>query len=86
MSDNCFRDYPDVEFVLSNSKALQGKRQGIRRDIPDPLCKARSNLEADRRKAQQDGKRAVIAYPAKLVVDGVVVRDEIPDWSRVMRG
>ena len=82
----CFRDYPDVEVVLSNSKALQGKRQGISRDIPDPLRKARSNLEADRRKARQDGKRAVIAYPAKLVVDGVVVRDEIPDWSRVRRG
>ena len=85
----CFRNYPDVEFVISNSKALQGKRQGISRDIPDPLRKARSNLEADRGKARQKGKRAVIAYPAKLVVDGVVVsmvRDEIPDWSRVMRG
>ena len=75
-----------MEFVLSNSKALQGKRQGISRDIPDPLRKARSNLEADRRKARQDGRKAVIAYPAKLIVDGVVVRDEIPDRSRVMRG
>ena len=82
----CFRDNPDVEFVLSNSEALQGKRQGISIDIPDSLPKARSNREADRRKARQDGKRTVIAYPGKLVVDGVVVRDEIPDWSRVMRG
>ena len=71
--------------VLRHTKNLEGTRYGISKDLPDALRKARKNLEADRREARQEGIKATVAYPAKLIVDGVVVRDEILDWTRVLR-
>lgn len=81
----CFRDYPDVDMILSSANRLKGTRLGISRDYPEEIRRARGRLQADRRQARQDGKRAVIAYPAKLIVDGEVVRNEFPDWSSIMR-
>lgn len=80
------RDYPDVECLFRNAKNLKGSRYGLSRDFPEEIRKARARLEADRRKARRENKAALIAYPAKLVVNGRVDRDEFPDWSTVLNG
>ena len=36
-------------------------------------------------KSRQPGAKTQIMYPAKLVVDGKVVRGEFPDWNEAMR-
>ena len=41
-------------------------------------------LQPARRQAQQDKKKTMVLFPAKLVVDGVVVHDEMPDWHQIM--
>lgn len=37
-------------------------------------------------KARNPRVKFQIVYPAKLVIDGKVVRDEFPDWNDVMKG
>ena len=79
----CLRDYPDVDLLFRNAKHLKGSK--LSRDYPEEIRKARGRLEPARRKARRENKHAVIAYPAKLVVDKVVVKDEFEDWFTAMR-
>ena len=67
------RDYPDVDICITRAKELKGTRLGISRNYPEKIRRARKQLEPKRRAAAQYGKRATVAYPAKLVVDNQVV-------------
>lgn len=83
----CFRDYSDVERILSNAK----KRDtdfSINRDFPPEIVNARSNLWAEykQQKLKRPGGSVYIGFPAKLVVGGKVIRDEFPDWKEVLKG
>ena len=80
----CLRDYPDVDRLLRNATKLKGSRYGLSRDYPETIRRARARLEPERRAARRDNKKATIAYPAKLVVDGTVTHDEFPDWTTVL--
>ena len=77
-----FRDFCDRETVLGNAKRLKGTAFGIQQDFPAEIRTARGELWDDYRRARAAQKRAIIAYPAKLVVDGVVERDMIPGWGK----
>ena len=84
----CFRDSRAVEFIMSKAHTLQGSNYGINRDYPDEIVKARSRLWADYKETKPkylQGK-VYIGFPAKLVVDGEVVRDEFPDWKATLKG
>ena len=61
---------------------------GINRDYPDEIVKARSRLWADykAKKPKYPRGKVFIGFPAKLVVDGEVVRDVLPDWQTIMKG
>ena len=72
----CLRDYPDVERLLRNATKLKGFRYVLSCDYSEIIRRARARLEPERRAARRDSKKATIAYPAKLVVDGTVTRDE----------
>ena len=84
----CFRDYKDVQAILAEAHTLQGTDIGINRDYPDEIVKARSRLWADYKaeKPKYPRGKVFIGFPAKLVVDGEVVRDEFPDWQTIMKG
>ena len=77
-----FRDFCDRETVLGNAKRLKGTAFGIQQDFPAEIRTARGELWDDYRRARAAQKRAIIAYPAKLVVDGVVERDMFPGWGK----
>ncbi|MES9879994.1 MAG: hypothetical protein ABW185_03845 [Sedimenticola sp.] len=49
-----FRDYPDVELVLSKTKLLAGTSFGISRDFPQEIAKARNELYPRMKKLRTD--------------------------------
>lgn len=83
-----FRDYQDVELILSNAKKLKDTPFGINRDYPKEIISARSNLWPKYKKAKADNPNGnvYIGYPAKLIVNGKVVADEFPEWNNVLKG
>ena len=73
-----FRDYEDVEIILENTKKLKGTTFGINRDYPKEIVNARSKLCPEYKKAREENSKGevYIGYPAKLIVNKKVVRDE----------
>ena len=85
----CFRDYPDVETILKNAPKLKGKpNYGINRDYPSEIVAARSRIwsEFKEERRKNPPKTVFIGFPAKLVVNKKVIRDEFPDWRPVLDG
>lgn len=82
-----FRDYQDVELVLSNAGKLRNTRFGINRDFPQEIIDARKPLFAEKKnlKSKYPSSNISIQYPAKLVKDGLIVKDMFPDWQKIMR-
>lgn len=72
-----FRDYPDVELILSNAKKLKGTQYGINRDYPNEIVQARKPLFKQKKELQNANPLSTVSiqYPAKLVTD------MFPDWS-----
>lgn len=86
----CFRDYKDVVRILGNAYKLRDTNYGINRDYPPEIVNARSKLWADYKSEKAKPRRregsVYIGFPAKLVVEGKVVRDEFPEWKDILRG
>ena len=61
-----FRDYQDVELILSNAGKLRGKQFCINLDYPQEIINARKPLLALKRdlKSQDPSSRILIQYPA----------------------
>jgi len=85
----CFRDYPVVEQILKNAYKLKDRPSfGINRDYPREIVDARSRLWQDYKDARalNQPKTVYLGFPAKLIVNRRVVRDEFPDWRTVLDG
>lgn len=82
-----FRDYQDVELVLSNANKLKNSPYGINRDYPQEIIEARKPLLQEKRTLKQayPDSHISIQYPAKLIRDGRVVKDMFPDWYKIMK-
>ena len=82
-----FRDYPDVELILSNVNKLIGTHFGINRDFPQEIVSARKILSKEKKelKIHNPNSDISIRYPAKLIMDKKVVKDMFPDWAMVMK-
>lgn len=82
-----FRDFCDTEMIMERAHMLKNTRFSIGYDLPKEINAARKKLwdELKAIKSRQPGAKTQIIYPAKLVVDGKVVRDEFPDWNEAMR-
>ena len=77
-----FRDFCDVEEIVSASAQLRGKPYGVSRDYPNEIVKARQSLWS-RFKSIRDNnpnKRVSFGYPAKISIDGSCVVDLFPEW------
>lgn len=80
-----FLDYKDTETIMSMAKMLAGTRFGIDRDYPKEISEARKTLWTFKKQQGYSARDTVqIRYPAKLFVNGSVVRDEFPDWYSVL--
>lgn len=79
-----FRDYQDTEIILENAYKLYGTKFGIDRDYPKEIAQARKSLWEYQKATCSNRDRVKILYPAKLAVNGKVVKDEFPDWFEVL--
>ena len=73
-----FRDYKDIESILANGRMLRGKEVGINRDYPKKIIAARARLWSDYKtlKSRYPENKVTITFPAKLIWNGSVKREE----------
>ena len=80
-----FRDFKAKQFVLNSAKNLKGLPHSIHEDYPQEIRSARGKLWPDFTTAKANNQRAKLVYPAKLIVNGHVERDELPGWNQKLR-
>ena len=76
-----FRDYKARQDILLRAKHLKGTQFSINQDFPSEIRTARGQLWDDYKRARSEKLKAKIAFPAKLDVEGQVVRDLFPMWG-----
>jgi hypothetical protein len=82
----CFRDGSDVDFKLGNTYKLKDTELGVSIDYPKEINDARKSLWPRFKEAKRDGtKRVFMKYPARLVINDVVVEDCFPNWMHFIR-
>lgn len=81
-----FRDDQIKTEVLKHARNLKGSRFAVNQDWPSEIRTARGRLWPAFTRARADNKRAHIAYPAALVVEGRIEQNEFPEWTRVLYG
>lgn len=81
-----FRDFCDVESIISRSYMLRNTQFSVCYDLPKEINEARKGLwqELKSVKARQPRVKCQIVFPAKLIVDGKVYRDEFPGWNDIV--
>lgn len=82
-----FRDFQDVEMIISSAHKLKGSSFGINRDIPSELLEARKPLwtRMKTEKSRDPTAKLTIVYPAKLLLNGKIIDDTLPDWQKIMK-
>ena len=82
-----FRDFQDVELIISNANKLKGTGYGIHRDLPKEILDARKPLwtKFKEEKTVDPQAKLTIAYPAKLIKNGRVIADALPEWHSIMK-
>ena len=83
-----FQSYSLVESVMKEGHLLKKTELSISRDYPLEITRARKTLwpEYKRVKTQNPLAKVSIAFPAKIVVDGVVTLDLFPEWDDIIYG
>ena len=83
-----FQSYSLVESVMKEGHLLKETDLSISRDYPLEITRARKTLwpEYKRVKTQNPLAKVSIAFPAKIVVDGVVTLDLFPEWDDIIYG
>lgn len=82
-----FRDYRDIERIMSNVRLLKGTSFSVDHDYPPEIQEARSRLwpRYKELRAAMPRSKTQIVYPAKLIQDGRIVADVLPEWSNHIR-
>ena len=83
-----FRDYCDTEAIMRNAHMLRRTPFSVDYDYPKEISTARKAIWSEIKtiKSQKPNAKCHIVYPAKLSVDGKIVRDELPNWSEILKG
>ena len=81
-----FRDDKIKEKVLDLVGNIAGTPFRVSLDYPAEIRSAWGRLWKEYHDAREAKLAAKIAYPAKLVINGNVVRDEFPGWSQAISG
>ena len=83
----CFRDSDDVETIIEGAQQLAELGKSVSRDYPYEINEARKALWPKYKELKKDTRKTVkMKYPARLIVNGVVVEDGFPNWHYVMQG
>ena len=79
-----FRDFCDTELIMNHVTMLKGKPFSVDYDLPREIQEARARLWSQYKLIKRDApqSKVQIVYPAKLIQDGKLIRDEMPDWNK----
>ena len=83
-----FSHYSEVDLVMSETRRLRNTGYAVDRDYPPEIAAARKKLWPDvkqRRSAASSSDSIQLKFPAKIVVNGQVVRDEFPHWQEAIK-
>ena len=83
-----FSHYSEVDLVMSETRRLRNTGYAVDRDYPPEIAAARKKLWPDvkqRRSAASSSDSIQLKFPAKIVVNGQVVRDEFPHWQETIK-
>ena len=80
-----FRDYVDTERIIGRAYLLKNSRFGIDRDYPKEIAAARQVLWPRFKELRSQSKNVSLQYPARLVLNGRVIEDALPDWFEVLK-
>ena len=83
-----FRDYQDTQLILSSANKLKGTHYSVNRDYPQEIVDARKSLWSEYKRIRQDhpNDKVTLAYPAKIVMNGSIMKDAFPHWGKIMKG
>ena len=83
-----FSTFRETELVLTNANKMKGTTYSVSRDYPPEITRARKHLWAEYKdlRTRNPFDKVSIVYPAKIVVNGRVVRDMFPHWNTIMQG
>ena len=81
-----FQEYILTERIVRQAHILKETKFGVSRDHPIEITRARKTLWPDFKqvKALNPSAKVAISYPAKLMVNGRVVKDLFPEWDLVI--
>jgi hypothetical protein len=81
-----FRDFCDTEQIMSKTYMLKETRFSVDHDFPKEIQNARARLYQKLKDLRREfpQSKVQIVYPAKLIKDGRLVQDELPEWNRYM--
>ena len=83
-----FSHYSEVDLVMSETRRLRNTGYAIDRDYPPEIAAARKKLWPEvkqRRSAASSSDSIQLKFPAKIVENGRVVRDEFPHWQEALK-
>ena len=83
-----FRDFCDTDMVMNRAHMLKNSPFSVGYDLPKEINEARKRLWDELKSIKTTNPRArfQILYPAKLIVEGRLVRDEFPDRIEIIQG
>ena len=73
---------------MKDGRLLKDIEYSISRDYPLEITRARKTLWPDFKCAntQNPSAKVSIGYPAKIIVNGVVMLDLFPEWDNIIYG
>jgi len=79
-----FRDYCDVEEIMSKVYMLKNTPYSVDVDLPKEIQVARKDLWSKLSQCKKNNPRVSvkIVYPAKLLVNGRLAHNALPEWDR----
>ena len=83
-----FQEYSLTDRIIKQGHLLKDTLFSISRDYPIEITRARKTLwpEYKQIKGQNPYAKVAVVYPAKIIVNGHVVKDLFPEWDTLLRG
>ena len=73
---------------MSSANKLKGTHYSVNRDYPQEIVDAMKSLWSGYKRIRQDhpNDKVTLAYPAKIVMNGRIMKDAFPHWGKIMKG
>ena len=83
-----FQEYSLTDRIIKQGHLLKDTLFSISRDYPIEITRARKTLwpEYKQIKGQNPYAKVAVVYPAKIIVNGHVIKDLFPEWDTLLRG